>query len=331
MFIRKMLDFTLKTAGTLLSPPGHRARLSILIYHRVLRKTDPLFPFEVDAQRFEAQMKTLRSLFNILPLSEAVFRIKHGSLPARSACVTFDDGYADNAEVALPILQRLHIPATFFIAHGFLDGGIMFNDRVIEIIRNFSQPMLDLGPLGLEPLPMTSFEQKRTAISTILSQLKYASLEKREGLVVDIERIASITPDVSLMMRSEQVRELHNAGMEIGGHTVNHPILASMDLASSETEIIRNRDRLQEITDNPVKLFAYPNGKPHTDYNADHVALVKKLGFDAAVSTGLGVSSQHSDCFQLPRFTPWDTSPTRFSLRLLNNLRKINDNPLAKM
>lgn len=324
-----MLDFALKTAGTLLSPPGNRAKLSILIYHRVLRQTDPLFPLEVDAERFKAQMKTVRYLFHILPLSEAVFRLKNGTLPARSACVTFDDGYADNAEVALPILQRLHIPATFFVADGFLDGGIMFNDRIIEIIRNITQSMLDLTPLGLERLSLTSFEQKRAAIATLLSRLKYTSLEKREELLAEIERIAGITPSANLMMRCEQVRELHNAGMEIGGHTVNHPILASIDMASSESEIIRNRNRLQQITGSPVKLFAYPNGKPHTDYNAEHVALVKKLGFDAAVSTRSGVSSRHSDCFQLPRFTPWDISPSRFSLRLLNNLRKTATQPLA--
>ncbi|HET9114333.1 MAG TPA: polysaccharide deacetylase family protein, partial [Burkholderiales bacterium] len=170
-----MLDFALKTAGNLLSPPGKRARLSILIYHRVLRRTDPLFPFEVDAGRFEAQMKTVRDLFHILPLSEAVFRLKNGTLPARSACVTFDDGYADNAEVALPILQRCHIPATFFVADGFLDGGIMFNDRIIEIIRQCNEPQLDLTPLGLDRLPLSSLEQKRSAIAALQARLKYTS------------------------------------------------------------------------------------------------------------------------------------------------------------
>ncbi len=325
-----MLDFTLKTAGSLLSPPGSRARLSILIYHRVLRRTDPLFPFEVDAGRFDAQMKTVRDLFHILPLSEAVFRLKNGTLPARSACITFDDGYADNAEVALPILQRRRIPATFFVADGFLDGGIMFNDRIIEIIRQNTDPLLDLTPLGLDRLPLDSFEQKRSAISVLLSRLKYTSLEKREELLMEIERIARITPNANLMMRSEQIRELHNAGMEIGGHTVNHPILASIDIASSEAEIIRNRDRLQDITGSPVRLFAYPNGKPHTDYNAEHVALIKRLGFDAAVSTARGVSTRNSDCFQLPRFTPWDLSLFRFSLRLLHNLRKNVTQPLTE-
>ncbi len=317
-----MLDFALKTSGTLLSPPGERAKLSILIYHRVLRQPDELFPLEVDAARFEAQMLAVRKLFHVLPLSEAVFRLKDGCLPARSACITFDDGYADNVEVAFPILQRLQIPATFFVADGFLDGGIMFNDRIMEMIRNIRIPLLDLTSLGMDRLPLTSLEQKRAAIAYLLSRLKYASLEKREEWLIEIERIAGTVPAAHLMMRSQQVRELFDAGMEIGGHTVNHPILASIDMASSESEILRNKERLEKITNHPVKLFAYPNGKPQTDYNAEHVALIEKLGFDAAVSTRPGVSYRHSDYFQLPRFTPWDLSPTRFSLRLLNNLRK---------
>src|SRR4051812_17280670 len=84
---------------------GAGSRLSVLIYHRVLPKQDPLFPNEVDACAFDRQMCLLRSCFNILTLSDAVKRLRDGKLPSRAACITFDDGYADNAEVALPILN----------------------------------------------------------------------------------------------------------------------------------------------------------------------------------------------------------------------------------
>ena len=75
-----------------LSPAGIRGRLSILIYHRVHQRPDPLFPEGIDAHRFDTQMSWLSSLFNILPLAEAAERLKKGALPQRAAAVTFDDG-----------------------------------------------------------------------------------------------------------------------------------------------------------------------------------------------------------------------------------------------
>ena len=72
-----------------------------------------------------------------------------GRAPARALAITFDDGYADNATVAAPILLRLGLPATFFVATGFLDGGRMWNDTVIEAVAPRRGPVLDLAPLGL--------------------------------------------------------------------------------------------------------------------------------------------------------------------------------------
>lgn len=318
--IKAATDITLKIPGTLLSPAGRNARLSILIYHRVLPEPDPLFPSEVDSARFDHQMQQVSRLFNVLPLTVAVERLKSGTLPARAACITFDDGYADNAEIALPILKKHGIPATFFIATGYLDGGIMFNDSIIESIRMTKGLSIDLSPIGLSEFPLDTIAQKRFAIGNILSCLKYKPLAQRQTLVDALSSLASVQLPADLMMKSGQVKRLSDSGMEIGGHTVNHPILASIDRDTAKAEIANNKQHLEELTGKPVRLFAYPNGKPDTDYLAAHVAIVKELGFDAAVSTAKGVANRHSDLFQLPRFTPWDRSSLRFSLRLIGNL-----------
>jgi len=89
-----------------LSPAGPRAPLTVLIYHRVLREKDPLLPYEPDAREFDARMQWMRRWFNVLSVPEAIHRMRERSLPARALCVTFDDGYADNLDVALPILER---------------------------------------------------------------------------------------------------------------------------------------------------------------------------------------------------------------------------------
>jgi peptidoglycan/xylan/chitin deacetylase (PgdA/CDA1 family) len=124
----------LQAAGTLASRRGP-ASLLVLIYHRVLPTRDPLLPDEPDAADFSAQMDLIGRNFRVLPLREAVQRLRSGDLPARSVSITFDDGYANNCEVALPILRERGIPATVFVATGFLNGGRMFNDTVIEAIR----------------------------------------------------------------------------------------------------------------------------------------------------------------------------------------------------
>jgi hypothetical protein len=90
--------------------------------------------------------------------------------------------------------------------------------------------------------------------------------------------------------------------------------------AAAREEFASGRQALERIVGAPVPLFAYPNGKPGTDYRAEHVAMVRELGFEGAVSTAWGADPRHDDLFQLPRFTPWDRTPARFVLRLARNL-----------
>jgi peptidoglycan/xylan/chitin deacetylase (PgdA/CDA1 family) len=312
--------FLLKGLAGLASPSGARARLSILIYHRVLPADDGFNNWDVTAGEFESQMRALAEQFSPLPLSEAVERLAARSLPARAVCVTFDDGYADNAEVALPILRKHCVPATFFIATGYLDGGRMFNDTVTEAIRAITTP-LDLASLGLGTFVLDTIDAKRAAIARILPVIKYLPAPEREAHAARLGEMAGISSRSDLMMREAQVLELHAAGMGIGAHTVTHPILLNTAPEAARREIMESGRRLAEILREPVRLFAYPNGKPGVDYGPEHVQMVRDAGFTAAVSTGWGVATEGSNRFQLPRFTPWDRTPRRFALLLIRNMR----------
>ena len=316
------MSFLWRSVGNILSPGGKRARLSILIFHRVLAKRDPLFPEETDAASFNWQLEALKKSFNILPLDDAVQRLREGSLPARAAAITFDDGYRDNAEVALPILQQHQVSATFFIATGFLDGGCMWNDVVIETLRRTKLENLDLSLLGLSRYALMDTHSRRLALNDAIGKLKYLPPPERLLRAQEISQLAGVSPPEDMMMTSMQVRALHEGGMGIGGHTMHHPILASLDKQSAEDEILGGKKRLEEIIQAPVNLFAYPNGKPGVDYTAEHVSMVKSLGFDAAFSTAWGSADCFSDTYQLPRFTPWDQSPLKFTLRLMHNLTR---------
>jgi len=301
-----------------------RKRLSILIYHRVLARPDPLFPGEIDAPRFEQHLGYLKANFNLISLRAAVDGLRNNTLPPRAACLTFDDGYADNAEIALPLLQKHKVHATVFVATGFLSGGRMWNDTIIELIRH-APAAIDLSAAGFGEFTLDTTRQRREAITTLLGKLKYVPMEQRRQQVDAIAELVPVKLRRDLMMTPEQVRQLHQAGIEIGGHTVNHPIIARLPAAVARQEIADGKHALEAIIGAPVRLFAYPNGKPGRDYHAEHVAMVRQLGFEAAVSTSWGAARPGSDLFQLPRFTPWDRDRLRFTLRMMKNLASRGD------
>jgi peptidoglycan/xylan/chitin deacetylase (PgdA/CDA1 family) len=313
-----------RLACSALSPAGPRARLSILIYHRVLPETDELFPDEVTAQRFDEQLGALKAVFNILPLPEAVARLKSASLPSRAACITFDDGYADNADIALPILQRHGVHATFFIATAYLNGGRMFNDTIIHAIRHSRGDRLDLSCLGFGEYDLGSLEAKRRALIDILWKVRYhLPQERRKDAAEELVRLATDTPPpTDLMMDTQKLRTLAEAGMEIGGHTASHPILAQIDNAAARREIAEGRDYLEAVLGTKPRLFAYPNGRPGVDYLPEQAQIPRELGFEAAVSTHWGAARHGSDPFQLPRFTPYSHDIRRFTPLLLRNLAR---------
>jgi len=316
-----------KTVLKQLSPAGERGRLSILIFHRVLPERDPIFPGEVDAAAFDAICRWMKAWCNVLPLDTAVQKLRERSLPERAAAITFDDGYADNRTVAQPILTRHGLTSTFFIATDFLDGGRMWNDTVIESVRLCPSAELDLstlvkrdgsGDLGRHTI--TTPETKRQAIESIIGQIKYLPVLERHALTEKIALCAGVQPPDDLMMSSQQVRELRDAGMQIGAHTRSHPILAKLDADAACAEIAQSQRFLEGVLGERVGLFAYPNGKPGTDYSPDSVRIVRELGFDAAVSTSKGAADVSTDPFQIPRFTPWDRSRLRFGARFADNL-----------
>lgn len=312
----------LRTGARVLSPPGARARLAILMYHRVLTMPDALTG-EVHASDFDVQMRALRECFNVLPLAEATERLANGTLPSRSVAITFDDGYADNALVAVPILKAHRLHATFFVADGYLNGGRMFNDTVIEAVRRARGPMLELSVAGLPPaLPVGSVAEKQAAVARILGSVKYFEPEQRRAVVAQIAHAAGAPLPHDLMMNDGQVRGLVDAGMDVGGHTINHPILKSVDLETARREIEGNRRALGNLLGRRPDLFAYPNGAPGKDYAYAHTQLVREAGYKAAVTTSWGTARSGCDAYQLPRFTPWDRSPHRFVLRLLENLAR---------
>jgi len=315
-------SMVVRAIGAFASGSGRRGSLIVLTYHRVLPAYDPLLENEPSVEQFAGQLDLLSSNFNILPLAEAVARLAKNSLPSRALSITFDDGYANNYQNALPLLEERGIPATIFVAPGLLDGGRMFNDLIIEAIRSAPAPALDLDALGLGYYPLVNDFDRRNAASRVIGQLKYLHQDFRYEMASRIVEHVGAAPALNLMMSKEQVRDAARRGLEIGAHTMTHPILRNTDDDLARREIVESRGILREITGQPVSNFAYPNGRPGSDYDARHVAMVREAGFTASVTTAWGCAARGADMLQLPRIAPWDKTARRFSARILRAYRQ---------
>lgn len=288
-------------------------KLHCLIYHSVLSKADPLRPGVLTKDTFETQLKILKKWFHVMPLVEGYHRLLEGSLPARAVCITFDDGYQDNVEVALPLLKAYELPATFFVATGFLQGGLMFNDIIIESLRRHNQSLSFEG----KQYDCEQLSGKLAAINHITKTTKVMSLQDRAQVLRGLFATDWVLP--KLMMNKVGVQTLSQAGMTIGAHTVDHPLLSQETDLVAMAQMIDSKTTLEAILQKQVSWFAYPNGKRGVDYLDKHAQMVQRAGFTAALSTHWGNISQRSNPYHLPRFTPWQSAPKKFTIRMFTH------------
>jgi peptidoglycan/xylan/chitin deacetylase (PgdA/CDA1 family) len=305
-----------RLAGRLAAPGGRGGRLIVVTYHRVLPEPHPIVD-DIDAATFERHVRTYARCFNVLSLHDAAARLAADTLPPRALCITFDDGYANNVEVGLPILQRFGLPATFFVASSYVRLGIMWNDVIIESLRASSCDSVDLGAVGLGRLGLATPAERRAALPRIVDHLKYLAPPVRQTAVEDVRRALGVGAPPRVMMSAEQVRRLARAGMEIGAHTRTHPILTRIPDAEAQAEIEGSRADLERHAEAPVRSFAYPNGRPSRDYGPQHVEMVRRAGFSCAVSTSWGRADRDADPYQLPRITAWGGSEWKVAARVV--------------
>lgn len=305
-----LLHNSLQLAGKMLG--GNK--LSILIYHQVLARPDPMRPSEPTAEVFDWQMQLLSRYFTPLSLDQALAHIKKGNLPANAVCVTFDDGYTNNLTVAQPILAKYGIPATVYVATGFSYGTNMWNDRLIHL---FAEPERQQLQLDGELLQLGDWQHRRNQAQQWLKKLKYLPIAERLQKINQFYQQNNVSEQAALMMTPAQIQQLAKCGITIGAHTVNHPILKVLPTEQQRQEISESKHQLESWLDKPVLHFAYPNGVEGVDFDDKTVELVHQIGFNSAVVTNWGVSNADTPLLKLKRFTPWDSTAARFHMRLI--------------
>jgi peptidoglycan/xylan/chitin deacetylase (PgdA/CDA1 family) len=298
-----------------------KGKLTILQFHKVPLQRHLLTPLEIDMAEFQRTLLLITQLYRILPLDAALQAVRAGNLPPRAACITFDDGYPDWMAGVIPVLERLKAHATFFITTGQLDGEPMWNERLLFSVSNAPQNThtLLLENAKLPPLSFNCSLDRINTLTVIERFLKYQSEESRRQFMAQLDAHTSVDSLRAPSMSATDVRELHSRGFDIGAHSVSHPILTHCNPEQAYQEIAGSKEMLESVIRGKVKFFAYPNGIPGRDFNQEHIEMVARAGYLAALTTSSGFASADTRPFQVPRFTPWGPSPRRMKFQLVRN------------
>jgi peptidoglycan/xylan/chitin deacetylase (PgdA/CDA1 family) len=275
-------------------------RVFILEYHDVT--TGPEREGVVSADRFRAHLHYLKRDFQLESLSRGVALLREpGALDSDRVVVTFDDGYAGNFHVAAPILREENVPAAIFVTTGFLDGEDLWFDlahRALSAAHALGSALPGQTRRVLE----AAFERWPTGdtVPGLVDRLKYAAPELREQVIEALR--AEVRPEEppAVPLTWDQVRELKAAGIEIGSHTLSHPILSKLSPAAQEAEIRRASERIAEETGSPPALFAVPNGS-RRDFDEHTVRILRDMGFAASCTTIRGPNAPGCDPLTLHR------------------------------
>jgi peptidoglycan/xylan/chitin deacetylase (PgdA/CDA1 family) len=221
----------------------------------------------------------------------------------RHVLVTFDDGYLDNYEQAFPILRRHNVPATFFIATGFVDDPrLPWWDEIAAIVRASADDAIDLGEWLPKPLAIDR-DHPEVAIRTLLNQYKVLPSTQAEDFLARLRSVAKHGAPASresLWMNWDMLREMSSHGMTIGGHTVNHAVLSRMPKEHQRKEIAGCAARIEKEVGRRMDYFAYPVGG-RDSFNADTQACLRELGVRYAFSYYGGFARAGADPLDMPR------------------------------
>lgn len=304
-----------------------RGKLTTLTFHKVPATSHPLAPDEPNLVALEAVLRATAKAFRILPLHDAMTAMRAGRLPDNAACITFDDGYPDWRHSVIPLLERLGMHATFFITCEQLLGRPMWNERILHAVQTApeSTPAFALPGAAAVSVRFDTSDNKRRAVRELDRSLKYLTLTERERWLEQLHaHTGSNAADVA-HMAADDVRAIHAKGFGIGAHSVSHPILKLCTEQEAAFEIGAAKEQLEALIRAPVTAFAYPNGIPGRDFDAEHVRLVRQAGYQFALTTRTGVATADTSLFQVPRFTPWGPSDGRVLWQLVRNLGRKPD------
>lgn len=300
----KRTALKLMRAAGLLAPfrLANRDKALIVTYHRFGENSDGL---NTSARVFRQQLDYLTSHYRLVPLSKLIECLaSDNDLPPGLAAITIDDGYRDAYEIAFPILQQYQAPATLFVVTDFLERKTwLWTDKLRFLTAQTRATRLETTINDcLLQLQLSGRASRLEAAARVNSHLKTLPDEAKEDA---IKRIASSLrveiPDLPTddydSITWEQARAMDSAGIEIGSHTVTHPILTNINDERLKAELRESKSKLEARLDRKVELFCYPNG----NYDARVKRAAETAGYRLAVTIEAGLNPSGCDLMALRR------------------------------
>ncbi len=310
------------------------SRALILAYHRVTDLPNDPYLLAVTPEHFAEQMDLIRRYCSPIRLQQLVKVLRDGKVPNRAVVVTFDDGYADNLYQAKPLLERYEIPATVFVTAGQVGSRREFwwdeLDRLLlqlgtlpaRLLLNLNGSTQDWELGGATTYSRENYRRYRDwhierqdnpSPRHRLFRSLYDSLHslpdgERQKSLDDLQAWAGAGPTARPTHQTltlDEVMLLDNTDLiEVGAHTMTHPVLAALPASEQRKEIQQSKEFLEAILKRRVTSFAFPHGS----YTSETIAILRETGFDCACSTHPDAVWRGANRFHLPRVgvRDWD-------------------------
>jgi peptidoglycan/xylan/chitin deacetylase (PgdA/CDA1 family) len=294
----------------------------IFIFHRVNDDYDPFLP-SVPVAVFRKQMEFLKQNFPIISLDEVASGSYADSGDKYSVAITFDDGYRDNFLKAFPVLNKLEMPATIFLATGYIESGeLPWYDQISWAFKLTTRPRFSLADVGGPEAALNQRSEVLQAMGKTLAWLRTIDDEKRRTFIPSIFEELGVSAGLSVpnpMLSWDEIKQMSEQKITFGAHTISHPALSRTNGARLETEIVGSKNKIEEALDLPARHFAYPFGQP-SDVSDEAKKIVQRAGFSSAVTTVWGFNRPGDDLYDLKRFSPrsnaWDSDLAKMAMKL---------------
>ncbi|MCA8996471.1 MAG: polysaccharide deacetylase family protein [Planctomycetaceae bacterium] len=308
---RELLAKTLESTGlgTLFSRfVGGSTGLVVLNYHRVGDPSGSPYDralWSATADQFDRQVRFLKKNFDVVRIADLDDLLQ--GRKSRGVLITFDDGYLDNYELAFPILKSHNASATFFITSGFLDDRpLAWWDAIAWMVHTSPCPQIEGFSAQLPMLSLSSDRDREHAIHRLLGEFKQTPEDQTAAFLKRLAELSRTDPvkhqhTQNVWMSWEMVRNMDRAGMDIGGHTVTHPVLSRCDPNRQTQEIVASKLRIEEELGHLIAAFSYPVGQTDSFTN-ETKAILTEAGYRWAFSFYGGFArSEHADVLDVPR------------------------------
>jgi peptidoglycan/xylan/chitin deacetylase (PgdA/CDA1 family) len=260
----------------------------VFLYHR-FSQPNVMCPHRVSADTFRWQLERIAERYQVLTFRTCVeYFMANGAWPERCAVITVDDGYRDFYEWAYPELRRLSLPATFFVTVNFVEQKLwLWPDRLHYVIENTRESALKVSVEGKNiRFQLNNQAEKFTAWKSLSDNCISLADSAKESLIATVEselgvNLPAVPPAAYAAVTWEELAEMQGNGIEIGSHTMTHPILSRISRERLVEEVVTSRVVLEKMLKAPVRTFCYPNGQPG-DINDEVVAVVRDAGYIGA-------------------------------------------------